>query len=137
MLLFDNSAIKLSYDPSTDILEADYPDLHGSRLSEVIFNLDKLVEAVSSYDIKLVLLNSSTTAVSVGDAESRQVAAHLAAGLARTRVLRVARVSSQDQSVEETAQANMGHIRRSLRLPFELKSFPSREEAVRWLRGEA
>ncbi|TPE41078.1 hypothetical protein [Pontibacter mangrovi] len=136
MILFDNSIITISYDPVTDLLEAAYPDLHASHLSEITFYMDKLVETVKHYDIKRVLLNSSSTHVFVSGPASQQVAAYLAAGLAQTRVRRVARVSSPNEAVEEIAQANLEYIRQALSLPFALKSFTDSKQATKWLLEE-
>ena len=135
MILLQNSILKLDYNPATDILEIDYPDLHGFLVLEIKHNINSLVDIVKNYDIKKVLLDSTKTVMSVSAEESKQVATYLAAGLAQTRVQQVARVQSRSTNVETTAQDNIKHIQTSLSLPFQLRNFTSKADAIAWLMG--
>ena len=135
MILLQNSILKLKYNPATDILEIDYPDLHGFLVLEIKHNINSLVDIVKNYDIKKVLLDSTKTVMSVSAEESKQVATYLAAGLVRTRVQQVARVQSRSTNVETTAQDNIKHIQTSLSLPFQLRNFTSKADAMAWLMG--
>lgn len=136
MVLFDNSLIRLDYDPATDILAVEYPDLHGFLLSEIKRSIDTLVDTVKHYDVKRMLLDSTRTVVSVSDEESREIALYLTAGLMRTRVLKVARVQSGSATVEATAEGNIRHIKESLSLPFDVQNFTDRKVAIEWLKKE-
>jgi hypothetical protein len=135
MVLFESSVLTLDYSPATDILEVEYPDLHDFLLPEIKRNIDTLVEVVGSYDVKKLLLDSTRTVVSVNDAESREVASYLAAGLARTRLWKVARVQSPSAAVETRAQENIKHIQHAQPLPFQLQNFTGKAEALAWLRA--
>ena len=137
MILFKNSVISLNYNPAADILEVGYPDLHGFLLSEIKHSIDIMIDNVRNYDVKRVLLDSTKTVISVSEEESRQVALYLAAGLMRTRVQKVARLQSASNAVETTAQGNIKHIRETQALPFDLKNFTSRAEAVAWLASQS
>jgi hypothetical protein len=133
MILFENSILKLDYNPATDILEIKYPDLHGYLLPEIKHSIDTLVDHIKNYDVKKILLDSTRTLISVSDEESREVAIYLASGLMRTRVQKVARLQSPSATVEKTAQGNIKHIKDSNQLPFEIQNFSSRFEALSWL----
>src|SRR5688500_3020790 len=135
MILLQNSILKLDYNPATDILEIDYPDLHGFLVLEIKHNINALVDIIKNYDIKKVLLDSTKTVISVSEEESKQVATYLAAGLVQTRVQKVAREQTQITNVETTAQFNISHIQASLSLPFQLKNFTSKADAIAWLMG--
>ena len=74
MVLFDNSLIRLDYNPATDILEVEYPDLYDYLLSEIRRSIDTLLDTVKNYDVKRLLLDSTRTIISVGDEESREIA---------------------------------------------------------------
>lgn len=134
MILFKNSIIKLDYDPATDILEVDYPDLHGYLLPEIKHAITILVDYVKNYDVKRVLLDSTKTLISVSEEESREIATFLAAGLVQTRVQKLARLQSHTPQVEETAQENIRHIRETLPLSFKVHNFTSKTEALAWLK---
>lgn len=137
MVLFDNSLIRLDYNPATDIMEVEYPDLHDYLLIEIKRSIDTLLDTVRNYDVKRLLLDSTRTIISVGDAESREIATYLAAGLTKTRVQKVARVQSPSSAVETRAQENISHIRKLSQLPFELRNFTSKAEATEWLKGSS
>lgn len=133
MILFQNSIIKLDYNPATDILEVAYPDLHGFLVPEIKHSINTLVENVKNYDVKKILLDSTKTVISVTDEESREVTTCLATGLIKTRVQQIARLQSPSTTVEKTAQGNIRHIQESLSLPFQLKNFNSKADAIEWL----
>lgn len=134
MILFENGIIKLDYFPATDILEVAYPDLYDFMLPEVLSSIDILVGNIINFDVKRVLLDSSLTVVAVSDEKSRRITAHLAAGLVRTRLQKLARVQSASPVVEATAQGNIKHVRDTLSLPFELQNFTCKSGAVDWLK---
>lgn len=135
MILHKNSLIKLEYDPATDILQVDYPDLHTHLLPEIRHSIDILVDAVKNYDIKRLLLDSTKTTVSVNPEQGREIATYLAAGLQKTRIQKVARLASLNIEVENSAQNNIKHISQTAVLPFQLRNFTDRTEALAWLAG--
>lgn len=136
MVLFENSIIKIDYDPATDILSVKYPDLHGYLLPEIKHSIDIIVENVRNYDVRKVLLDSTNTVVSVTPDESSEISIYLASGLSTTRVLKLARLQSLDTIVETRAKENIKTIMKSIPLPFQLKNFTNREDATAWLISE-
>ncbi|RDV11460.1 hypothetical protein DXT99_24685 [Pontibacter diazotrophicus] len=137
MVLFDNSIIRLDYNPATDIMEVEYPDLHDYLLSEIKRSIDTLLDTMKHYDVKRLLLDSTRTIISVDDEQRREIATYLAAGMTMTRVQKVARVQSASASEETTAQNNIRHIQKALTLPFELQNFINKTLAVEWLIGKS
>jgi hypothetical protein len=133
MILFENSILKLDYNPATDIMEVAYPDLQGYLLSEIKNSINILVDMVKNYDVKRLLLDSSKTVISVSEKESGEISRHLATGLMNTRLKKLARVQSPSSTVETTAQENMKHVQEALTLPFHLQSFSSKADAMEWL----
>ncbi len=136
MILFQNSIIKLDYTPATDILEVEYPDLHGFLLNEIKTSINIMVDNVKNYDVKKLLLDSTKTIISVSEEESREIATYLATGLLNTRVQKVARVQSSSDTVETTAKGNIQHIQESWSLPFQLQNFVGKAEALNWLKSD-
>ncbi|WP_299824363.1 hypothetical protein [uncultured Pontibacter sp.] len=136
MIIFENSILRLDYDPANDILVIVYPDLHGYLLPELKRSVDILAEKVRNYDVKKVLLDSSRTVVSVTPEESRAVSMYLASALAQTRLQKLARVESLDATVKVRASENLQHIQQTLALPYLLRNFRQKEEALTWLQSE-
>ncbi len=136
MVLFENSILKLNYNPATDILEVEYPDLHDFLLPEIKHSITQMIEVIKNYDVKRLLLDSTKTLIAVSEAESREVAVFLAGALTKTRVLKVARVQSPSSTIEKTAQNNIRHIK-AQSLSYQLQNFTSKADAVAWLREQA
>ncbi|QCR21574.1 hypothetical protein C1N53_03900 [Pontibacter sp. SGAir0037] len=135
MILFENSLIKLNYDPATDILEVLYPDLHDYLMPEIKHSINTLVDTVKNYDIKKILLDSSRTIISVGQQESREIASYLASGLAASRLQKLARLQSASSTIEAISDSNVQYIRQAGLLPFDIQNFNNKTEAIAWLRA--
>lgn len=133
MILYDNSLIKIDYNPASDILEVAYPDLHEYLLPEIKHSINKLVENVISYDVKRLLLDSSHTVVAVEVEKSRGITTYLAAGLLKTRIQKLARLQSFNPTVELIAEGNISYVNQIMALPFELRNFTSKKQATAWL----
>ena len=133
MILFQNSLVTLTYQPATDVLEVQYPDLHGYLLPEIKHTINILVDTIRNYDVKRVLLDSTKTVISVTAEESRNVTQWLAAGFITTRLQKVARLQSNSEEVEQTAASNIAHVQQAHQLSFALKNFSDYNEAIAWL----
>ncbi|WP_205500183.1 hypothetical protein [Rufibacter psychrotolerans] len=132
MVLFENFLVKLEYNPVADIMEVAYPDLDAHLLPEIRHSMEILVDHVASYDVKNLLLDSSHSAVSVGEEESKEISASLTAGLARTRLQKLARVQAGSPAVEAAAEKNL-QVAQTALLPFELRNFSNKQDALTWL----
>lgn len=133
MILLHNSVLKLEYNPATDILQVRYPDLHSMHLSEIKHNLDIMVETIRNYDVRKLLLDASHTSVEVDDEENRMMSMNLAAQLAKTRLVKLARIQPMAQDRELKAQQNIEDLQRSGLIPYALRTFTSHAEALAWL----
>ncbi len=133
MILLENSILQLEYNPATDILRVRYPDLQRYHLSEIKHSLQVMVETIRNYDVRKLMLDASTTSVEIDDEQNRQLTLELAGMLAKTRLLKVARVRPFVAEVETRAQQNIEVARAAGLLTYEVGTFTSCEEAMRWL----
>ncbi|MHC2992744.1 hypothetical protein OB13_14555 [Pontibacter sp. HJ8] len=133
MILHQTSLIKLDYNPATDILQAEYPDLDRLHLPEIKHNFSVMVEVIRNYDVKKLLLDASQTDVSLNDEENRQLGLELAAELSKTRLQKLARIQPRDPGQEIKAQVNINLMKQSGLLPYELETFSNRAQAIAWL----
>ena len=133
MILHQNSIIKLEYNPATDILDVKYPDLQKFILFEVKESLKLMVNTIRNYDVKRLLLDASHTVIELSDEENRELTIQLAAELSKTRLQKVARIQPADPNKEARAQENIKQIEKSSLLPFEIRTFSGRKEAIDWL----
>lgn len=135
MILLQNNILKLVYNPATDILEVNYPDLQGYLLPEIKNSIIHMVEVIRNYDVKLLLIDVSKTIVDVSDDENRELSVLLAAELKRTRLMKMARVYTLDNIREEKAQSNIKLIKQLGLLPYKVRSFMEKESALKWLKS--
>jgi hypothetical protein len=133
MILLQNSLIKLDYNPATDIMEVDYPDLQGFLLSEVKYSIGLMVDMIRNYDVKKMLIDVSKTIIDIEDEQSRQLSVYLAAELVRTRLQKMARIQPYDANKEVKAQENIKLIQGQGLIRYQVRSFTERQEALKWL----
>lgn len=133
MILFENTILKLDYNPASDILEVVYPDLHDYLISEIKNSITILVNTVKNYDVKKLLLDARNTVISVGEAESREIASFLATGLIATRTQKVARIQSGSALAEATSQSTIYHVQQNWSLPYQIQNFTDKAAANSWL----
>ncbi|GAB3204635.1 hypothetical protein ABID22_002493 [Pontibacter aydingkolensis] len=137
MILHQNSIIKLEYNPATDILEVKYPDLQKFMLFEIKESLKLMVSTVRNYDVKRLLLDASQTLIEINDEENRDLTISLATELSKTRLQKVARIKPVDLNKEARAQENIKQIEKSGSLPFAIRTFSDRADAINWLIGSS
>lgn len=133
MILHHNSLIKLDYSPATDILQVNYPDLYSYHLAEVRHSLAIMVETIRNYDVKRLLLDASVTDINISDEENRELSLKLATDLAKTRLQKVARIQPKSPERETKAQANISNMQTIGLLPYQLRTFGNRADALAWL----
>lgn len=134
MIIHQNSLISLDYSPAFDILEVEYPDLQGYMLSHIKDSLDLMVDTIRTYDVKRLLLDASKTVIELNDEENKNLTIYLASQLVKTRLQKLARIQPIDLNVEIRAQENIQNIASSGLLPYQLKTFTVKEEALNWLK---
>lgn len=132
MILYQNALMKLDYSPQTDILSVEWPSFDPYSLPEIKQTLHRLVEAIRTYDVKNLLLDSSKTKIGVSETEYLAVVGQFQADLMKTRLQRIARIisgdSEREKKVEKMKEENQSAI--------QLESFSSKTEALEWLTGK-
>lgn len=135
MILLQNSILRLEYDPATDILQVRYPDLQSFHLSEIKHSLKVMVDTIRNYDVRRLLLDARYTVVELNDEENQRLTMELAAMLAQTRLIKVARVQPYDAENESRAQRNIEAARYAGLMPYEVRTFRDFPEAFVWLKS--
>jgi len=130
-MLIPNKFITLDYDPSTDILFIEWPNIHDYSLAELKFILDELVTTIKNYDIKKVLADSTKSIVTMPDEEYNAVLKQLALDLLSTRLEKFARLTT-GQGYREEAVANGVTV---VGDQFAIQNFEALPEALEWLKS--
>src|SRR5687768_3138784 len=114
MVLHQSSLITLDYDPATDILSLDWPDVKDFLVPEVERELKVLIDTIKHYDVKKLLIDTSKADVEVNGAEYQVFLTNFANTLKDTRLQKIARVGTSNPEREklsdqarETSQINL------------------------------
>lgn len=67
MILHQDLLLELVYDVRTDILSVKWPDIKDVSVSELEYSFQKLLDTISHYDIKRLLIDSSKSVVTLDD----------------------------------------------------------------------
>ena len=130
MVLYDNSLVRLNYNPVTDILDVDCPDFHPLIMADVKEAFDVIVDTVKHYDVKKLVIDSSKATIDTSDQEHRAVIIKFARDLMRTRLQKLARVGTQDTLREKNVHEATQNA--AFSIPFQ--NFSDKAAAVAWLK---
>jgi hypothetical protein len=135
MILYQNRLIVLDYEPSTDILSVDWPNVASFDLMEVEQALNTLVGYIRDYDVKRLLIDSTKAVISpdLDMVEYQAIVTQFAYKLMKTRLKKSARIMHSDQVRETTSQKISEEITRKAKLEIENQNFTSKEAATAWL----
>lgn len=130
-MVLTNNFIKLEYDPGTDVLFVEWPNVHDYSKVEVTFILDEIVETVKNYDIKNLLTDTRHSHVTLSDHEYAGILNQLAINLTTTRLQKFARLSGSIPNREKLAYEAAALVKDTI----QYKSFDDRDSALAWLRS--
>lgn len=135
MMLFQNRLIVLEYRPGTDVLSVDWPSVSAYDLLEVERSLNTLVEYITNYDVKRLLIDSTRTTISpdLDMAKYQAIVTEFAYKLQKTRLQKSARIMHADLAREANSQKISEDISRKARLTVENRNFTDKAEALAWL----
>jgi uncharacterized lipoprotein YddW (UPF0748 family) len=129
MIIFKNGFICLFYEPATDILSFEMPNVDSVVMPEMERSLNIIVEHTRNYDVKRILLDAKNTDIWVEEKEYACIIAAFYRNLAATRVQRIARIvkpaSKREHIVKKVLDAAM--------LPIQVQRFIDEVSAREWL----
>jgi hypothetical protein len=131
MILYKSSLITLDYDPATDILSLDWPDIQDLFVAAVEQEIQELIKNIKHYDIKKLLLDTSRATVNVDMVQYQAFLEDFGRKLAATRLQKVARIGSSDPVREKLVHDAREVTQISGGLVF--KVFKNKAEALNWL----
>lgn len=126
----------LDYEPTTDILTVDWPNIEKYQFSQVKQTLETLVDYVRNYDVKYLLIDASQTTSSpelVESPEYKQIIFEFVSGLTKTRLKKSARITAKDKIREAKTQELSKQVVQKANLLIQNKDFNNKEEAIAWL----
>ncbi|WP_207431892.1 hypothetical protein [Sabulibacter ruber] len=133
MLLYKDGLLELNYEVTTDILSVRWPDLKFFSIAEIQYSLNKLVDALKHYDIKKLLIDSTSSTVEISEEEQKTIAYKFALMLQGTRVQKVARIINPDIKREQRSQKISGELTKEMTFTIQFENFPDQASALSWL----
>ena len=132
MVIYKNGFLKLDYEPATDILSFEMPNVDDVMMPEMKRSLTVIVEHVRNYDVKRLLLDARHTNISVDEDSYACILSEFYQNLIATRVQKIARLVTLDSKREKVVQKLLD----SISLPVELKRFTEASAAFDWLKSD-
>ena len=133
MILHRDGLLVLEYDIASDVLYVSWPDLSGFSMDEIQYSFQKFIEAIKSYDVKRLLLDSSKTRVDASYEDYKTLMLELSTGFLGTRLERIARVRAEDNMREQLVQQFIQEIVVDPQFSIPYQDFASVQDALDWL----
>lgn len=128
-MIIPNKFIKLDYNPATDVLIIEWPNIHDYTIPELKFILNEIVSTIRNYDIKKVLADSTKSVVTLPDTEYKSIIEQLTKDLMNTRLQKFARLTTGQGYREQAANT----AAEALKNYFAVRNFHNMDEALEWL----
>ncbi|TXK45702.1 hypothetical protein FVR03_12195 [Pontibacter qinzhouensis] len=134
MIIYQNGLMLLDYNPSTDIVTVDLPNVVEIGVYELMRSLEIVAEHILNYDIKRLLLDSSRVLVEqIEDEDYKVVVGKFLAHLMKSRLEKIARVNSSRLSHEQRVLHVTAEATQKLGTSIKVKTFSGKREALNWL----
>ena len=133
MILEEDSLLNFSYDITTQILSVSWPDLTNTPLPEIENSLQKLASNIKNFDIRKVLADHRHGFTSLENEAYKKVIKDYHRKLAETHLEKLARIIPENPAWEYFIIQLSQELKEKLNLPFEVRIFTKKAEAMEWL----
>jgi len=134
MILYQDSLLELDYDLRTDVLYVNWPSLTEANVSYLNISINELLNAIKHYDIKKLLIDSSTSRIEIPDEVYRPMIFSFINRLKDTRLYRMTRVIPGNTSREARLQDYTRQMRAENMFSYQTGEFMSKNQALTWLK---
>jgi len=133
MILEEDSILDFNYDTKTHILSVSWPDLTGTPLPEIENSLKKFASNIKIYDIRKVLADHRYGYTSLDNEAYKKVLEDYHQSLAETNLQKLARLIPEEPAQEYYIIHYSQELAERLHLPFEIRFFKKKADALTWL----
>ncbi|WP_026463277.1 hypothetical protein [Adhaeribacter aquaticus] len=134
MILHQDGLIKLDYDPASDILEVEWPEISKAPVAEITYSLQIFIDTLRHYDIKYLLIDASNNRTEVDNGAYKQMVLKLSQDLANTRLQKLARLESFNPLREEKVKTLSQEVDKKFTRRYAFQNFSDKNEALNWLK---
>ena len=133
MILEEDSLLNFRYNTVTQILSVNWPDLTNTPLPEIENSLQKLARNIKNFDIRKVLADHRHGFTSLEGEAYKKVVEDYHRCLAETHLEKIARIIPENPAWEYFIIQLSQELKEKLNLPFEVRIFTKKAEAMEWL----
>ncbi len=130
-MIIYNNLIKLEYNPVTDILLVEWPDIFDYASAEMKQTLQAIVDTIKHYDVKKLLIDSRKSIIGISQAEYEALLKEFNKDLTNTRLQKIARLESENLTREAQVKELLPKLKQKTLVDF--GTFASITEATNWL----
>lgn len=128
-MVIPHPVVRLDYNPVTDILLFQWPELTYYTESEADFVLKAVLDAIRSYDVRYLLVDTRKDSVKIDSSLYKEIKLKFFSGLNRTRLKKLARVVSAETGREDLIK----EVIQQTHCTIPLLNFYNMEAAINWL----
>ena len=121
--------VNLDYNPATDVLSVEWPDIHACNADEIGLALGDIVGNIRNFGVRRLLIDSRKTVGGIGNGHYDKITARFTRDIIASPVEKVARIGSADAARE----ARLAELLKACGMRIAFRNFATREEAVTWL----
>lgn len=132
MVIYKNGFLTLDYEPATDILSFEMPNVDDVVMPEMKRSLAVIVEHVRNYDVKRILLDARQTNIWVDEDSYACIISEFYRNLMATRVRKIARLVTPDSKREKVVM----NLLDNMTLSVEVQRFTEVSAALEWLKSD-
>ncbi len=132
MVIYKNGFLTLNYEPASDILSFEMPNVDDVVMPEMKRSLAVIVEHVRNYDVKRILLDARQTNIWVDEDSYACIISEFYRNLMTTRVQKIARIVTPDSKREKIVLNLLNNMTPSV----EVQRFIEVGAALEWLKSD-
>lgn len=124
-----NKFLKLDYNPKTDVLQVEWPNMHDYTLPEVKYIIGELVETVKNYDVKRILADTRRSQITIPMDAYSHIINEMTLQLATTRLQKFAKIHTHNPDREAVSDYAASLVVGTI----QYRTFDTIAEAMAWL----
>jgi len=134
MILEEDSLLNFRYNTVNQVLSVTWPDLTNTPLPEIENSLQNLARNIKNFDIRKVLADHRYGFTSLENEAYKQMLIDYHRNLAETNLEKLARLIPENPAWEYYIIQLSQELHDKLNLPFKIRFFKKKTEALKWLR---
>lgn len=134
MILEKDSLLRFRYNTIDQILSVNWPDLSNTPLPEIENSLNKFARNIKNFDVRKVMADHRHGFTSLDDEGYRKIIEDYHRRLADTNLEKLARIIPDEPAWEYFITKLTREMQEKLHLPFKIRFFKKRADALKWLK---